>query len=52
MASNLASWPSPFFGYAPNAFPDIGSVGQVEKKKLKKITRSFGIGGPSTPGRH
>ena len=52
MASHLASWPSPFFGYTPNAFPDIGSVGRVEKKKLKKITRSFGIGGPGTPGRH
>ena len=32
MASHLASWPSPFFGYAPNAIPDIGTVGRVEKK--------------------
>ena len=36
MASHLASWPSPFFGYTPNAFPDIGSVGRVEKIKNKK----------------
>ena len=45
--------PSPFFLYLPsNAFPDIGSVGQSEKKKkkLKKITRSLGIVGPGTPG--
>ena len=35
MASHLASWPSPFFGYAPNTFPDIGSVGRVEKKTKK-----------------
>ena len=38
-----------FFCLASNAFPDIGSVGQIEKKTLKKITRSLGIGGPSTP---
>ena len=36
MASHLASWPSPFFGYTPNAFPDIGSVGRVKKKNKKK----------------
>ena len=32
-------------------FPDIGSVGRIEKKKKKKIIRSLGIGGPGTPGR-
>ena len=34
--------PSPFFS---NAFPDIGSVGQIKKKKLKKNTRSLRTGG-------
>ena len=34
-----------------NAFPDIGSVGRIEKKNLKKITRTLGIVGPGTPGR-
>ena len=30
-------WPSPFFLRLPsNAFPDIGSVGRIEKKKIKK----------------
>ena len=29
----LYTRPSPFFS---NAFPDIGSVGQIKKKKLKK----------------
>ena len=43
--------PSPlFFRLASNAFPDIGSVGRNEKKNVKKITRSLGIGGPGTPG--
>ena len=42
--------PSPFFfRLASNAFSDIGSVGWIEKKKLKKkITRSLGIVGPGT----
>ena len=26
----------PFFSLASNAFPDFGSVGQIEKKKQKK----------------
>ena len=40
-----------FFRLASNAFPDVGSVGWIEKKKpKKKITRSLGIGGPVTPG--
>ena len=39
-----------FFRLASNAFPDIGSVGRIEKKKLKKVTRSLGIGGPDNPG--
>ena len=31
-------WPSPFFLHSPsNAFPDIGSVGRIEKKRPKKI---------------
>ena len=31
-------WPSPFFLHLPsNAFPDIGSVGRIEKKRPKKI---------------
>ena len=28
--------PSPFFRLASNAFPDIGSVGRIEKKQTKK----------------
>ena len=33
----LHVWPSPFFLRLPsNAFPEIGSVGQIEKKNLKK----------------
>ena len=32
-----------FFRVASNAFPDIGSVGRIEKKSLKKITRSLRI---------
>ena len=28
--------PSPFFRLAANAFPDIGSVGRIEKKQTKK----------------
>ena len=28
--------PFPFFRLASNAFPDIGSVGRIEKKKQKK----------------
>ena len=46
--------PSPFFFFrlASNAFPDIGSVGRIEKKKPKKrITRSLGVRGTGTPGR-
>ena len=40
-----------FFRLASNAFPGVGSVGRIEKKKTKKkITRSLGIGGPGTPG--
>ena len=38
---------------ASNAFPDIGSVGRIEKKKKKTkiiIKRSHGIGGPGNPG--
>ena len=32
----------PFFSLASNAFPDFGSVRQIEKKKTtKKITRSL-----------
>ena len=33
MSICLYTRPSPFFS---NAFPDIGSVGQIKKKKLKK----------------
>ena len=41
-----------FIYLASNAFSDVGSVGRIEKKKkLKKFTRSLGIGGPGTPGR-
>ena len=41
-----------FFRLPSNAFPDIRSVCRIEKKKpKKKITRSFGIVGPGTPGR-
>ena len=50
----VAVKPSPlFFRLASDAFPDIGSVGGIEKKKQtkKRITRSFAIGGPGTPGR-
>ena len=44
--------PFPFFRLASNAFPDIGSVGRIEKKQTKKkFTRSLKIGGPGTPGR-
>ena len=40
-----------FFRLASNAFPDIGSIGRIEKKNLKKITRSLRKGGPGTgPG--
>ena len=42
-----------FLRLASNAFPYIGSVGRIEKKKKKlkkKITRSLGIGDPGTPG--
>ena len=40
------------FCLAPNRFPDIGSVGQIEKKKAKKkVTRGLGIAGPRNPGR-
>ena len=45
--------PSPppfFFRFASNAFPDVGKVGRIEKKNLKKDTRSLGIAGPCTPG--
>ena len=46
--------PAPFFLFffclASNAFPDIGSVGRIEKKNLKKIRRSLGIGGLGIPG--
>ena len=28
----------PFFHLALNAFPDVGSVGRIEKKKKKKET--------------
>ena len=38
-----------FLRLASNAFPDIGSVGRIEKKK--KIIRGLGIVGPGTPGR-
>ena len=30
-----------FFRLVSNAFPDIGSVGRIEKENLKKITRSL-----------
>ena len=40
----------PFFRLGSNAFPDIGSGGRTEKRNLKKITRSLGIGSPGTPG--
>ena len=40
------SLPFFFFRLASNAFPDIGSVGRIEKKN----TRSLGIGGPATQG--
>ena len=41
-----------FFRLASNAFPDIGSVGRIGKKKLKsKVTKSFGIGGLGNAGR-
>ena len=37
----------PFFSLASNAFPDFGSVGQIEKKPPpKKITRSLSEQGP------
>ena len=41
-----------FFHLALHAFPDIGLVGWIEKKKetKKKITRSLRIEGPGTPG--
>ena len=40
-----------FFHLALHVFPDIGLVGWIEKKKLKKkITRSLRIEGPGTPG--
>ena len=41
-----------FFRLASNAFPDVGSVGRIEKKKTSKKnkTRSLRIGGPGTPG--
>ena len=40
-----------FFHLASDAFPDIGFVSWIEKKKeTKKITRSLGIEGPGTPG--
>ena len=39
-----------FFRLGSNAFPDIGSGGRTEKRNLKKITRSLGIGSPGTPG--
>ena len=45
--------PSPpfFFRLASNAFPDVGTVSRIEKKKpKKKHTRSLRIGGPCTPG--
>ena len=35
---------------ASDAFPDIGSVGRIDKKTEKGITRSLGIGGPGTKG--
>ena len=38
-----------FFALASNAFPDIGSVGRIEKKK--KNVKSLGIGGPGSPVR-
>ena len=38
-----------FFRLASNAFPDIRSVGGIEKKTEKKSQRSLGIGGPGTP---
>ena len=43
-----------FFLHLPlNSFPDIGSVGRIEKKKpKKKITRSLGIVGTGTAGQH
>ena len=44
------SIPPFFFRLGSNAFPDIGSVGRIEKKKRKKkITGSLGIGGPGSP---
>ena len=36
----------PFFRLASNAFPDIGSIGRIEKKNVKK---NLGIGGPGSP---
>ena len=47
LAKNISLF---FFRLASNAFPDIWSVGQTEKKNKKKFTRSLGIGGPGTPG--
>ena len=39
-----------FFRLASNAFPDIRSVGGIEKKKPeKKSQRSLGTEGPGTP---
>ena len=40
-----------FLRLPPNAFPDIGSVSRIERKNLKKITRSLRIVGRGTPGR-
>ena len=41
----LYTRPSPFFS---NAFPDIGSVGQIKKKKLKKKHKKSQNGRPGT----
>ena len=40
-----------FLRLASNAFPDIGSVGRIEKKKNFKKNHKKSIVGPGTPGR-
>ena len=53
--ARLRNWlghPLFFLRLPSNAFPDIGSVDRIEKKKTKKqIVRSLGIVGPGTPRR-
>ena len=52
LSFHLRPSPFDFFRLASNVFSDIGSVGRIEKKNLKKITRSLGIEGTGNPGQH